>query len=136
LHHHFCQWYGYWRTGAASPLPSTTSKKKTLSFLSAFQAVGTRGRRLLDGEKSVKIFGQEVEVKARIERIYGLSAHADRSELFDWLDNFEDAPKVHVHRPRRAGECHGFAQAIKERLDWYNVEVPDYLDSETLFWKI
>jgi metallo-beta-lactamase family protein len=110
-------------------------EEDTVIFV-GFQAVGTRGRRLLDGEKSVKIFGQEVEVKARIERIYGLSAHADRSELFDWLDNFEDAPKFTFIVHGEPESATAFAQAIKERLDWYNVEVPDYLDSETLFWKI
>lgn len=110
-------------------------EEDTIIFV-GFQAVGTRGRRLLDGEKSVKIFGQEVEVKARIERIYGLSAHADRSELFDWLDNFEDSPKFTFIVHGEPESATAFAEAIKERLDWYHVNVPDYLDSETLFWKI
>ncbi len=111
------------------------NEKNTVLFV-GFQAVGTRGRRLLEGEKSVKIFGQEVPVNCKIKRIYGLSAHADKSELFEWLSNFEDSPKFTfiVHGEPESAEA--FAESIHEKLDWYNVKVPDYLDSETLFWHI
>ncbi len=101
-----------------------------------FQAVGTRGRRLLDGEPSVRIFGQDVPVKARIERIYSLSAHADRSELFEWLGNFEDSPKFTFIVHGEPESAMAFGEAIQEKLDWYHVKVPDYMDSETLFWHI
>ena len=111
------------------------NEKDTILFV-GFQAVGTRGRRLLDGEPMVKIFGQEVPVKAKIKRIYGLSAHADRSELFRWLDNFEDSPKFTFIIHGEPESAMAFAEAIQERLDWYHVKVPDYLDAETLFWHI
>ena len=111
------------------------NERDTILFV-GYQAVGTRGRRVLEHEPIVKIFGQEVPVKAQVKQICGLSAHANRKELFRWLQNFEKAPKLTyvIH-----GEPEGalaFAGAIKERLGWHNVSVPDYLDSETLFWGI
>lgn len=111
------------------------NEKDTVLFV-GFQAVGTRGRRLLEGEETVKIFGQEVPVKARVRRIHGLSAHADKSELFRWLGNLEDSPKFTFIIHGEPESATAFAEAIQERLGWYHVKVPDYLDSETLFWGI
>jgi metallo-beta-lactamase family protein len=109
--------------------------KDTVLFV-GFQAHGTRGRRLLEGEPMVKIFGQDVPVRCNIRQLHGLSAHANRAELFRWLYNFSDAPKYTYIIHGEPESATAFAQAIKERLGWYNVVVPDYLDSETLFWHI
>jgi metallo-beta-lactamase family protein len=91
-------------------------------LLVGFQAVGTRGRALEDGAREITIFGQQIPVRARVERIDALSAHADGDEILRWLRGFERPPRVTylVH-----GEPEGataLAAAIRERLRW-NVEI-------------
>lgn len=58
-----------------------------------YQAEGTLGRRLLDGEKEVMIYGDPVPVRATIEKIGGYSAHADRSHLVEWVAQAKNLPK-------------------------------------------
>jgi metallo-beta-lactamase family protein len=58
-----------------------------------FQAQGTLGRRLVDGHKRVRIYGEPIAVKARIHTIGGLSAHAGQSELIAWAKHFDPPPK-------------------------------------------
>lgn len=97
-----------------------------------YQAEGTRGRRLLDGEEEIKIYGEYVPVRCRIEKIDGMSAHADLSELLRWLGNFIAAPKQTfvVHGEKKS--CEDFAQTIREQKGW-NVKVPAYLEKFELF---
>lgn len=66
-------------------------KESTICFV-GYQAVGTLGRKLIEGVESVKLFGESVEVNARIEALKGISGHADMNGLLKWLKGFEKAP--------------------------------------------
>lgn len=76
----------------------------TLLFI-GFQARGTLGRRLVDGEKKIRLFGDEYLVRARIETLGGFSAHAGQSELIAWAKEFHPAPRLIL--------IHGEAQALE-----------------------
>ncbi|MDF2157200.1 MBL fold metallo-hydrolase [Algoriphagus sp. CAU 1675] len=97
-----------------------------------FQAEGTRGRRLVEGEKFVTIYGNQVEVKAKIYQIEGLSAHADQEELMEWAEGFCKKPKLTfvIHGEPESAEA--LANKLKEELEWHTV-IPNYLESVMLF---
>ena len=101
-------------------------------LITGFQAEGTRGRRLLEGEETIRIFGEDVHVRAKIEMIEGLSAHADQNELLDWLGSFHDSPKrtFIVHGEHESAMT--FKRLIKDRLGW-NTIVPGYREGFHLF---
>lgn len=103
----------------------------TLLFV-GYQSEGTRGRKILDGEPTTKIFGEEIEIKCNIVHIDGLSAHADRKELFKWLNNFKTAPKQTFIVHGEIETMGIFAQNIRTTLGW-NVTVPDYMESFEIF---
>lgn len=100
-------------------------ERNTVVFV-GFQAAGTRGRRLVDGEREIKLFGEWVEVKARIERLDNLSAHGDWREILRWLEGFKSAPKTVflVHGEPEAARA--LEARIEERFGW-RVEIPEYL---------
>ncbi|MBR9998438.1 MAG: MBL fold metallo-hydrolase [Cyclobacteriaceae bacterium] len=103
----------------------------TLLFI-GYQAEGTRGRRILEGEETIKIFGLDVPVKCHIEKLEGFSAHADKTEMIEWLDNFQDSPKhvFIVHGEEKSAV--NFGSYISEKYGW-NVQVPGYMESYELF---
>jgi metallo-beta-lactamase family protein len=103
-------------------------------LISGYQAEGSRGRRLQEGATTVRIFGQEVDVRAKVFTIHGLSAHADRNELLQWLSGFKDAPK---HTFVVHGETEA-ANALKDSLTekGWNASVPTYLENVELFKNI
>ena len=93
------------------------NSRNTVLFV-GYQAAGTRGRRLIDGEKSVKIHGEWVSVAARIERIDSMSAHADSREILHWLRGFSRPPQQTfiVHGELPAMEA--LAGTITHELGW------------------
>ena len=103
----------------------------TILFI-GYQAEGTRGRRILEGEETVKLFGLEIPVKCHVEKLEGFSAHADRSELLEWIDNFQDSPKnvFVVHGEDQSTK--EFAKLIHKKYNW-NVTAPSYHETYELF---
>jgi metallo-beta-lactamase family protein len=99
-------------------------RRESTVIIAGFQAEGTLGRRIVDGAKSVRLFGIPVPVKADIYTIGGLSAHADQAALLGWLGHFRRPPRrsfiVHGERDTAAV----FAGAIRERLGWTGIDIP------------
>lgn len=101
-------------------------------LITGFQAEGTLGRRLVDGARVVRIFNDDVPVRAQLHTIGGLSAHADRDGLLDWLRGFAHAP---AHTFVVHGEYQtalGFRDEIRQRLGWTRIEVPQHRETCTV----
>lgn len=108
------------------PDPSTT-------FLFAgYQAAGTRGRDIIEGKESIKIFGQHVPVRAQVKVVNGLSAHADKPELIKWLSTIKNKPKKVFVTHGEPAASKVFSEEIRNRFNW-QVLVPEYLETFSLF---
>lgn len=94
-------------------------------LFAGFQAEGTRGRRLLEGEREIKIHGAMVPVRARIESISSLSAHGDYNDVLRWFSNFKQPPRevFVVHGEPKAAES--LKEKIAGRFGW-KVTIPEY----------
>ncbi|MBE7065850.1 MAG: MBL fold metallo-hydrolase [Ruminococcaceae bacterium] len=87
----------------------------TILFV-GYQSEGTVGRKLVDGAKSVHLFGEEIQVNAKIASLVGISGHADRDMLLNWLGAMKQKPrKVFVNHGDDT-VCDDFAQTISDRL--------------------
>ena len=110
---------------AALPNP-----RNTVVF-AGYQAEGTRGRHLVDGQSAVKIHGQMVPVQAQIAKLDSLSAHADANEILHWLRGFKAPPKrtflVHGEPPA----MQALQARIVAELNW-NVHAPVWLEKVDL----
>lgn len=100
-------------------------------LITGFQAQGTLGRRLVDGAKSVHLFGEEVAVHAEIFTLGGFSAHADQPALLRWLHGFKRAPRQTfiIHGEQEIALA--FADKVASELRW-QVTVPNLGDSAQL----
>jgi metallo-beta-lactamase family protein len=90
-----------------------------------FQAGGTLGRQIVDGATHVRLFRDDVAVRASVHTIGGLSAHADQAALLGWLGAFRTPPArtFVVHGERETAVT--FAALVRERLHWPDVTVPE-----------
>ena len=98
--------------------------ESTILFV-GHQASGTLGRRILDGEKDVRIHGRTWRVFADVRSIDGLSAHADRSGLIDWLGHFKTPPRRLFLTHGEEDASLALARTIRDRLGW-EATVPEY----------
>jgi len=106
-------------------LVTNISRRDSTILFIGYQAIGTLGRHIVDGAKKVRILGQHYPVRAKIARIHGFSSHADRNELFRWLDGLDSAPKrvFVVHGETVAAQR--FGEFLREKKGW-NISVPEY----------
>ena len=90
-----------------------------------YQAAGTLGRRVADGEKQVKVLGQWIPVRCKIEKIGGFSAHADWKEVIRWLEGMPSPPKRVFVTHGEPDAAQAMAGHIRDRFGW-TIEVPQY----------
>jgi metallo-beta-lactamase family protein len=104
-------------------------EQNTVLFV-GYQAVGTRGRRILEGEKEIKIMGDLVPVRAALVQVSGYSAHSDWQETLQWMDGFTAPPKhtlfVHGEPPALSA----LAERVKAR-GWHT-HIPRHLEKVEL----
>lgn len=107
-----------------------TREESTILFV-GYQAFGTLGRIILEGADEVRILGQKYPVRARIEKINGFSAHADRDELLKWLSGFKQPPRrlFVTHGEPEAADA--FAGLVREKYGW-NTAVAEYQEPVNL----
>lgn len=91
--------------------------RNTLLF-SGYQAAGTRGRKLLEGARETKIYGQWLPINAEIAELPMLSAHADSDELMRWLSGFQRAPRRVFVVHGEAGASEALRERIQRELGW------------------
>ena len=112
-------------------LANNISRPESTILFVGYQAFGTLGRYIVDGNKEVRILGETYHVKAHVERINGFSAHADRDELYRWLCNFTEPPRqiFLVHGESEAARK--FKNFLKGKTNW-KVSVPTFGQKITL----
>ena len=96
----------------------------TIVFV-GYQAAGTLGRRVADGEREVKVLGQWIPVRCQSVRIGGFSAHADWQEVIRWLADLSGPPRRVFVTHGEVGSANAMAEHIRERFNW-PVEVPEH----------
>jgi metallo-beta-lactamase family protein len=107
-----------------------SSSENTIMFV-GYQAIGTLGRRIVDGETEVRILGKQRQVKAKIVRVHGFSAHADKDELLQWLSGLKKPPRKLFVVHGEADSARAFAEYAHEKTNW-PVMVPAYQDEVVL----
>jgi metallo-beta-lactamase family protein len=100
------------------------NSKHTVLFV-GYQALGTRGRSLVDGAETVKMHGELVPVRARVEQIAEFSVHADSTELIDWLSSTSVAPGQVFVVHGEAGAAEAFSDSIESKLGWKSMAPKD-----------
>lgn len=92
-------------------------KESTVAFV-GYQAKSTLGRIILEGAREVRLFGQPHPVRARIAKMHGFSAHADRQDLLRWLSGLSTAPRKVIVTHGEAESAKAFAELVEKKLGW------------------
>ncbi|MBR1640779.1 MAG: MBL fold metallo-hydrolase [Butyrivibrio sp.] len=94
----------------------------TILFV-GYQSVGTTGRAIVDGADQVKLFGETIDVKASIKKLTGLSGHADKNGLIEWVKGFKVPPKKVFVVHGEDSVCSSFAQCLRDEYG-FNTYAP------------
>lgn len=86
-------------------------EESTILFV-GYQSVGTLGRAIVEGAKEVKLFGEPIEVRAQIRRLTGLSGHADKNGLIEWITAFKEKPRKVFVVHGEDSVCTSFAECL------------------------
>ena len=105
-------------------LHNNLSRPECAVVICGFQAEGSLGRRLVDGVKQVRMFGDDVNVRASVHTLGGFSAHADQKALLDWAGAFSPAPAQTFVVHGEIEAAHALARQLKEQFA-FNVQVPE-----------
>ncbi|MBR9955430.1 MBL fold metallo-hydrolase [Eubacteriaceae bacterium Marseille-Q4139] len=83
-------------------------------LFAGYQAIGTLGRSLIDGAQVVKLFGETIDVEAHIERLDGISGHADKNGLIEWVNAYKKKPEQVFLVHGDDAVCDSFAAALRD----------------------
>ena len=97
-------------------------KENNIILFVGYQAEGSLGRRILQGEKTVRLFGDEIAVKAQICSLHGTSGHADRDGLLNWISEFKEKPELIFVNHGDENSCEDFKGLLTEK--GYYAEAP------------
>lgn len=112
-------------------LQQLIDEPETTVLLVGYQAEGTRGRQLLDGAHEIKFFGKYYPVKARVEHLESLSAHADQKDLMYWMRGIKNIPEKVFLVHGESASMDAFRVKIQTDLNWL-VSMPKINDVEIL----
>ncbi len=91
------------------------NEKNSVLFV-GYQAKGTIGRKIVDGDRNIRIYHEDIVLKAKVYTINGFSAHADQNDLIDWMKSYKKLGKIYlIHGEKDKQKI--FKQVIKEKLN-------------------
>ncbi len=99
-----------------------SNENDTLLFV-GYQAEGTRGRKLLEGEKEIKIYGRMIPFRMQIKKIEGLSAHGDQNDLLYWLSDLKQKPTNIFIIHGETDQAEAFKRKLEKVKHW-EAEIP------------
>jgi len=106
-------------------LKSNIARPESTILFVGYQAFGTLGRHILEKPETIRIFGEEHELKARVEKISGFSAHADKEELVRWISSLKTPPRTVFITHGEESAAEAFEEFLTEKTGWTCV-VPEY----------
>lgn len=112
-------------------LVTNISRPESTILFVGYQAKGTLGRQIVEGNEEVRILGQFHKVQASVVQINGFSAHADKTELMRWLSSIKKPPRQLFVTHGEDDVALSFGEFLRQEKNW-NIAVPSYLDEYIL----